>query len=284
MITAKTKDIDEPGVKSKFDGEISPKKSKLGGVKRCFLMNNMPKTPECGAHIEMGLEKLQPWDLPGLMFSCDMKVNYTLCGKEYQQSGKHNCYLCTGSSPFLEEAELVSIGFLKQCHANLIAAGKRARPMDHQNVKSKVLLKFDDKKLTIDIFAIPILHILLGVVDKMIVYIKIVIGQNGDILVKAFLASINVTHKYYQGKESLAGNDCRKIMKHINKFKDWVKTLPIKQAVHVHAAIRTLNSFTDVVTACFGNRIQGDYKAAIKIFSGNFRYTSDQSEACIIII
>ena len=52
-------------------------------------------------------------------------------------------------------------------------------------------------------------------------------------LVKAFLASINNTTKYYQGKESLAGNDCMKIMKHITSFKTWVKALPIRKAVHV---------------------------------------------------
>ena len=261
MFTVKTKDHEE-----------STDRSKLGGVKRVFLMNNMPKTPECGTTIKLALDHLQPWDLPGLMFSCDMKVNYTLCGKEYQQTGKHNCYLCTGSSPFLKEAELVSVGFLKNCHANLIAAGKRARPMDHQNVKSEVLLKFPDKILTIDIFAIPSLHIMLGIVDKMIAYIRLSIGEGGEVMMKLFLASINVSTKYYNGKESLAGNDCRKIMKKAGNLKAWVRVLPLKKAVRIFAAIRTLDSFTDVVTSCFGNRIQGDYKAAIKLFSQHFRY------------
>ena len=52
--------------------------------------------------------------------------------------------------------------------------------------------------------AVPSLHIMLGMVDKMVTYIK---GAIGDMLVKAFLASINITTKYYQGNESLAGND-----------------------------------------------------------------------------
>ena len=272
MLTIKTKDIEEPGDTSQFDGIISPRKSKLGGVKRVFILNNMPDTKECSASIEIALDHLNLWDLPKLMFSCDMKVNYTLCGKEYQQNGKHNCYLCTGSSPYLEPADLVSVGFLKQCHAALIAAGKRARPMDHQNVKSKVLLNFGDNVLTIDIFAIPSLHILLGIVDKMIVYIRLSIGEGGELMMKLFLASINVSTKYYNGKESLAGNDCRKVMKKISNFKVWAKVLPISKAVRIFAAIRTLESFTDVVTSCFGNRIQGDYKAAIKLFSENFRY------------
>ena len=44
MITIKTKDIEEPADRSRFDGIISPRKSKLGGVKRVFLLNNMPDT------------------------------------------------------------------------------------------------------------------------------------------------------------------------------------------------------------------------------------------------
>ena len=144
--------------------------------------------------------------------------------------------------------------------------------MNFQNVKSKVLLGFPDKTMVIDVLAIPSLHIMLGVVDKMVSYIKEAIGDDGDILVKGFLASINITTKYYQGKESLAGNDCRKIMKQIGSFKTWIKALTISKAVKVWAAIKTLDSFTDVVTTCFGNKIQGDYKAAIRIFSGHFRF------------
>lgn len=149
--------------------------------------------------------------------------------------------------------------------------------MNFQNVKSEVLLNFPDKTLVIDVLAIPSLHIMLGVTDKMVTYIKDAIGEEGDILMRGFLASINVTTTYYQGKESLAGNDCRKIMKNIGSLKNWVKALPIRKAVKVWAAIKTLDSFTDVVTTCFGNKIQGDYKAAIRIFSGQFRF--DQREA-----
>ena len=71
-----------------------------------------------------------------------------------------DCYLCTGSSPFLEPRDLVSVGFLKECHAALIALGKRARIIDYQNVKTKVLLKFEDRILTINIFSIPTLQLL----------------------------------------------------------------------------------------------------------------------------
>ena len=112
MLTVKTKDIEEPGDKSEFDGVVSPRKSKLGGVKRVFILNSLPQTQECGANIKLSLDHIQPWDLP-LTVSADMKVYYTVCGKEDQQSGKCNCVLCTGSSPFLERAELLSIGDLK---------------------------------------------------------------------------------------------------------------------------------------------------------------------------
>ena len=92
MMTVKTKDIEEPGDKSEFDGVISPRKSKLGGINH-----------------------IQPWDLQ-MTISADRKVYFTLCGKEDQQSGKCRAVVSWRSKDLyfssnnIEELDLESIG------------------------------------------------------------------------------------------------------------------------------------------------------------------------------
>ena len=83
---------------------------------------------------------------------------------------KHSCIFCTGSVPWLEETELLTIGMLKEFNRRYneaLARGENPRPQDYQNAINELLLDwYPDHVLIIDVINFPQLHALLGVVEK----------------------------------------------------------------------------------------------------------------------
>ena len=100
----------------------------------------------------------------------DLKMVLILCGKQ-AASCKHPCPYCTSSSPWKEKGrfETLTLGMLKDFHKEFLkACGNDKKAQLYNNVVNKPLLKGEDSKKVISLVNFPELHVLTGVVGKLI--------------------------------------------------------------------------------------------------------------------
>lgn len=99
-------------------------------------------------------------------------------------------------------------------------------------------------------------------------------GDAGEKWFAPFLTSINVTENYYQGKKSLDGNSCRKLLRHAEELEDMAMDAPEHARDQIIAPSKALVAFDKVVHECFGNELVGDLASlsiTIKEFSRLWR-------------
>ena len=124
-----------------------------------------------------------------------------------------------------------------------------------------------------DIFNPSVLHILLGIVAKAIQHMKDTVDrddlveESGEDWFAPHLGVLNITESYYGGRKSLKGNDCHKVLQETEKLRKLAEKLPGETRDTVMATIAALAAFKDVVHLCFGERILGNYKGAVAVFS-----------------
>ena len=275
MVTLKSKDLElKADRRSTYVDGVAAKEAKLSSVKKVLMLGLVPDCQENYSNVRTLLQKI---DLSGLdvSFSVDLKLALYLVGK---QSGgcKHPCIYCTGEDPW-KEGKLLTLGDLNKLLQDFIAAGEVTKDaMNHNNVVHENLLQppFSDSTLLLDILNIPELHIFLGVIHKLLSYIVGCFGKmeadkaKGHQFYDHFLKSINVTEKR-AGR--LEGNQCEKVLDNTNKLMRMAKNLPSDIAVKVIPVVNVLDSFSAVKSSCFGERLNGDYCAAIDKFSSLYR-------------
>ena len=166
----KGKEIEVHVKRARYADGYGTKKFKLGGVKRLFYIGLLPFSQESRHNVRIMLQsiKLSKLHFP-FTFSPDIKMDLYLIMK--QDAGcKHNCIYCTSCAPWLEEAELLTFGMLREFNRRYneaLARGKNPRPQDYQNAIHELLLDwYPDNVLIIDIINFPQLHALLGVIEK----------------------------------------------------------------------------------------------------------------------
>ena len=83
------------------------------------------------------------------------------------------------------------------------------------------LLSGNVTKKILEIVNIPGLHILLGIVDKLLKVIEKYLFENtnqGFQFVNSYLSTINLTRMPYQGKHRLGGNGSNKFLRKLDSF------------------------------------------------------------------
>ena len=211
-----------------------------------------------------------------------MKMILYMIGKQ-DASCKHSCYACTACAPWDKEGVILTVGMAKKFHREYKAAVekygiKKVKEMDFNNFANEFMLDgySDDTELQ-DIFNPSVLHILLGVVAKAIQHMKDTVDrddsveESGEAWFAPHLGVLNITESFYGGNKSLKGNDCHKVLQETNKLVELAEKLPGDTRDMVMATIAALAAFKDVVHLCFGERIIGDYKGAIAVFSKAWR-------------
>ena len=136
------------------------------------------------------------------------------------------------------------------------------------------------------IFSTFLSYILLGVVAKAILHIKNSIGKDGpgERWFAPYLKGLNITESYYGGRRSLAANDCHKVLQNTEKLADLAATSLSGDTKNiVMATVSALANFKDVIHLCGGDRILGDYKGAIAVFSKAWRAVPNITRDIIIV-
>ena len=75
------------------------------------------------------------------------------------------------------------------------------------------ILSIDPDKQIIEVLHIPSLHLLLGVVDKLLQELEKKVSKNW---VDKYLKKVNIVRKSYQGQHSLEGNQCSEFLKKLD--------------------------------------------------------------------
>ena len=134
------------------------------------------------------------------VIAADLKLINVLTGIS-SYSGKYSCAWCEGEST-LSSGDLRTFGSIKQHYQNFVNAGSNMKKMmAFKNVIHSCLLDYDDKELVLDVVPPPELHLLMGVVNKIV-----------DLLIKVWpgvldwCRSKGITRHGYQGG-GLDGNN-----------------------------------------------------------------------------
>ena len=260
---------------------LAAAKFKLSGVKRILYVGLLPQSQENRHNVQILLQSLKLSNMP-LTYSQDMKMILYMIGKQ-DASCKHSCYACTSCAPWDKVGIILTVGmakkFIREYKAAVKKYGiKKVRAMDYGNFVNEFLLDgySDDVELQ-DIFNPSVLHILLGVVAKAIQHMKDTVDrddtveESGEEWFAPHLGVLNITESFYGGRQSLKGNDCHKVLQETDKLIKLAEKLPGETKDTVMATVAALAAFKDVVHLCFGERILGDYKGAIAVFSKAWR-------------
>ena len=167
----------------------------------------------------------------------------------------------------------MTILFMSKLTSRFLAAGcPLARAKEFLNVVHPPLLTQPDDKLLADVFNVPGLHCMTGVVGKLIDEIEKSFPDNknsraGTSFVDQFLRDNNIHRAEYQGSHSFEGNHARKLLRDITKMRTEAQKLSEETKKRILMIISTLEAFNSVVESCFGVNLEGDYKEAIRNFS-----------------
>lgn len=276
MMTIKEKDKPEPK-KFKYSDGFRPQQFKLSGVKRLLILFASP-TCERYDNLETILQDL---DLKALEFgfSCDLKLVLILCGKQCASS-KHCCPFCSGSAPWVVKSRSNTIGSLWSDYSAYVKGGSNLKQaMKYNNVVNPPLLTGQDDCLVLSIIYFPELHVLIGIVGKLVKEFEKNVfptPEEGKEFMDAWMASptVNVCKTVYHGSASFVGDMARKLLKKLGNLEMAVNKLDPEIVRRATPYINTLERLEAVRVACFGQLVVEGYANKIKEFSVSYRSLS----------
>ena len=182
------------------DGPL-PKLFKESSVLRLMLVAVLPFVSETYEATKAMLQQINLQRLEHTM-SIDMKMQRIICGKA-AGNPTHGCVYCSAARPYLTPGSLYTLADLKEKYRQYLDAGEdKKKQRNFDNVVNEPLLQADDSALILDLLPIPQLHILLGVVDKLLHLIEdnIMEGDKnaGRAFMDQFLKSVHILRKEYQ--------------------------------------------------------------------------------------
>ena len=138
----------------------------MSGVNKTFILGALPFSQENYSNVKLLLNQLDMSELKPT-YSCDIKMFIYLIGKVYYTC-KHPCIFGSGKSPWDEICELLSVGDYKRWYAKFMAAGGKGTEIEFASFVYEILVKYPDETLLIDILNFPDLHVMLGIVQKLL--------------------------------------------------------------------------------------------------------------------
>ena len=209
-----------PEKKSRNGEGYSSQDFKDSSVQNTLILAILPSMNESFVNLKMILDKLKINSLDYTV-SEDLKVLLQMVGKQTAAS-KHPCPFCKTSSPKMLKSEHYTLSSLCKLYDDWMVDGaKLGNAKEFSNVVHPPLLTGDPTKKIIEIVNIPGLHILLGVVDKLISEMEKKLfetKEEGFISISSFLGSINLNRVSYQGQHRLEGNACNLFLKKIESL------------------------------------------------------------------
>ena len=259
--------------RSTYSQGVCSKNFKDSSVKKLLILSAWPDVPENHSNIKKMLDKL---DVEAIEFSvsADTKMLLLLCGKSLGKP-KYNCPFCDATEPFDGDHSLYTIGDLFYWHEKYVEDGAKSKQQQHyQNVVNQPLITGPPEKLVLDLLNCPSLHILIGIVNKLIIeFEKNVFSSydEGELWMETFLKKMCILRKNKQGKADLEGNQSRDFLKCLDKLEECITRESSADQVKALAFVETFRAFKQVVHDCFSIKLQTSYKTSINNFSKLYR-------------
>lgn len=179
-----------------------------------------------------------------------------LCGKSSAAS-RHSCPFCKYFAPFNCLCPYYTLGSLAAQYKRFMEAGGQLKNQKNfSNCVHPALLSELDEWTVLELFNFPELHCMMGVTGKILTEMQKVLGDEKKQWLEQFMKVNNIQWCAYQ-PGTLEGNQARKLLKLTGKMHQESKELQLLPAVPF---CRTLVRFNEVVTACFGQTLDMDYR------------------------
>ena len=268
VIKPRRVELREKGKRFKYSEGAVPSKSKLSGVKKTLLIGVLPFTQENYTNVRLILSQMKLGNLKPT-YSCDLKMDLYLIGRDHGAC-RHNCVFGDGCTPWTRQpCNLITVGEAKMWHQRYMEAGGEGTGKEYQNMVHEILLQYPDDVYIIDIINFPELHVMMGVTERLLDYIK---AASTDKWVEDVIVAMNVTKTYHGGKAGLNGNACKKILENASTF--IVKRKGLDDTCNkdrIAAAAKTMSLFNAVVDSSFSNFVEEGWVDAIAKFCTSYR-------------
>ena len=275
LIVDKSKDYDmSPTKRAKYIEGIAAKQFKNTSVKKLIMIGCALETGESYDKVKKMLDETCMDGVEQALSCVDVKMMLILIGKAGGSGSTYNCPVGNGKSPWTGEdkCELITLGHARSENDRFQADGSPlADQKDYENFTRPPLLIGENHILLILLSSLPGLHMMTGVVSKLIAEIEATLGDTGRNFVDKYLKQISVHRSEYHGLYSFEGNQARKLLKKIGGMMDNARRLPRKVKSRVKEIIGVMEAFDLVVERCFGVHLNGDYEEAIRDFSVKYR-------------
>ena len=264
----------QPGQKA-----VGGRNKKDSGVKKLILLAVYPNVPECHENISNILSDLGI-DAIDFGITADLKMMLILIGKP-QGKPKFNCPFCNGTAPFSEPYDLYTLGDLYALHQAFVDTGSPyLRQSNYQNIVNIPLLTGDPERLVLDMLNPPSLHLLLGVVNKLIDTMEVSLFDNkdeGEKWMDDYLTKQCIIRKKKQGRRGLEGNQASKFLHKVDNMElalsQQGEAIMIKGAPYV----AVMRAYLAVQSSCMGSELKTDYIKTISSFTEAYTAIPDIS-------
>ena len=183
------------------------------------------------------------------------------------------------------------MGSLWHNYSQFVANGsniKQAAKFD--NVVNIPLITGAEEQEIISIFNFPELHVLTGIVGKLIKEFEKQVfasAKEGKAFIDSWFTqpSVNISRTVYHGSASFKGNMARKLLKLSGSLAEFTKKeLDSETLAKASPFIKALSQFGAVVEACFGQTLDPNYTNLIKDFMLTYRSLQISIPLKVIII
>ena len=154
----------------------------------------------------------------------DLKMANCLVGKSSGQP-TYGCPFCDMPKPYTSSTyNLLRLADLSRLHDEYLAAGCPVKDQSNfQNFVNQHLLAGDPDSLVLGIINVPVLHILIGVVDKHLTGLENVFGVAW---VDKYLKDVSIVRKSYQGGHALEGNQSSEFLRKLPMLENSIMSEP----------------------------------------------------------
>ena len=146
------------------------------------------------------------------------------------------------------------------------------------------MIKGDPDTLILDLIAIPELHLVLGVTDKLIFEFKrnVFSGTSGRDFLASFFKMENIT---VSGKQEgkLEGNACRKFLTRLDSLEFMLSQCSSNNHIKGLPFIRAMKAFNMVVTSCFGSYVQLGWQDCISEFTQSYKALQSSNDRPVTV-
>ena len=165
--------------------------------------------------------------------------------------------------------EPLTVGDARRLWSEYLTAGGKGTGKEFGSFVNEILVKYPNETLLLDILNFPELHVMLGLEQKLLDYIKLASSTH---FAQSVIDELNITETYHRGKKGLNCNACKKLIENATLFIIKSKALPDScDKAKIIAAAKTMSLFNNMVNSSFGQLVEEGWEQDVKDFCAAYR-------------